>query len=341
MFLTNDHPLITIIIPVYNAEKSIAECIESVMQQTVGYWTLILINDGSSDKSENICQEYAQKDSRIIVISQSNGGPGKARNEGIENCKTPWFTFMDADDKLCPDYLANFHVENCKNETILSFQGLKRVDLQGHPLNEQYDFNDMIYTGKGFLEKAFRQEDLYTYGHAVGKLYNKSICDKYNIRFNTAIRWSEDHLFYLQYLLYVKEIHTHAGCLYLYQLDATQETLTHRYLPYTEALTIFKNIYPAANAVVHKFGLEKSPVMSQINYHSVTAGFSNVLQNLYREEANRQIRISILKELRLYMERLHKKYNPHGIVGKLMQPMLLYLPLSLLDVILAKLIRWQ
>ena len=96
--------------------------------------TLILVNDGSSDKSGEICQEYAQQDCRITVIYQSNGGPGKARNTGINACKTPWFTFVDADDKLLPTYLANFHVENCKNETILSCQGLKRVDLQGHQL---------------------------------------------------------------------------------------------------------------------------------------------------------------------------------------------------------------
>lgn len=77
MHLTKNNPLITIIIPVYNAEKLIAGCIESIIQQNVEYWNLILVNDGSSDKSGEICQEYAQQDCRITVIYQSNGGPGK------------------------------------------------------------------------------------------------------------------------------------------------------------------------------------------------------------------------------------------------------------------------
>ncbi len=338
MHLTKNNPLITIIIPVYNVEKLIAGCIESVIQQNVEYWNLILVNDGSSDKSGEICQEYAQQDSRITVIYQSNGGPGKARNTGINACKTAWFTFVDADDKLLPTYLANFHVENCKNETILSCQGLKRVDLQGHQLGEEYSFNDSVYADENFLEKAFCKEGLYNYGQSVGKLYNKSVCDKHNIRLNTDIRWSEDHLFYLQYLLWVKEIHTHAGCLYLYQFALGQNTLTHRHLPYTEALNIFKYLYPAANAVVQKFGLENSPVISQINYHSVTACFSNILQNLYREETNRYIRISVLEKLRSDMKLLQKKYKPNGISGKLLKPMLLYSPLSLLDIVLSKII---
>ena len=327
--------LITIIIPVYNAEKLLAGCIESVIQQTVGYWNLVLVNDGSSDRSCEICQEFARQDRRISIINQSNGGPGKARNVGIDACKTPWFTFIDADDKILPTYLENFHVEECEKETILSCQGLKRVDLQGKALGEEYCFRNRVYVGDRFMERAFVEEGLYGYGQSVGKLYSKVICDEHGIRLKTDIRWSEDHLFYLQYLLWVKEIHTHEGCLYLYQLDAGQETLTHRHLPYTEALEIFKCLYPAADAVVQKFKLEDSAVIDRINYHSVTAGFSNVLLNLYREAPDRDVRLSILKELRDNMMQLRKKYNPNGTAAKLLGLMLLYMPISLSDIVLS------
>ena len=335
MPLTSDNPQITVIIPVYNTEKLIARCIESVLQQTAVYWNLVLVNDGSSDRSGEICQEFARQDKRISIINQSNGGPGKARNAGIDACKTPWFTFVDADDKILPTYLENFHVEDCKDEATLSCQGLKRVDLQGKALGEEYCFSNSVYAGYGFMENAFRQENLYNYGQSVGKLYNKSICDKHGIRLRTDIKWSEDHLFYMQYLLWVKEIRTHEGCLYLYQLDSEQSSLTHRCLPYTEALNIFKYLYTAADAVVQKFGLEGSTVMDRINYHSVTAGFSNVLQNLYRERPNKDVRMSVLKELRRYMIQLREKYNPNGAVAKLLEPMLLYVPIPLLDIILA------
>ena len=326
--------IITIIIPVYNAENFIADCIESILDQTVSYWKLLLVDDGSVDNSGAICDEYAKNHSRITVVHQKNGGPGKARNVGIEVCDTPWFTFVDADDKLMSSYLENFHVENCQDMGVLSCQGFKRVNMQGKALGEQYDFVDSVYVGDGFLKRAFEENDLYSYGQSVGKLYNKFICDKYNIRLNTDIYWCEDHLFYLQYLLHVKEIQLHSGCLYLYQLSEGQITLTHRFLPYKEALNIFHCIYGAANAVVQKYALENSVVMKKINYHSITAGFSLVINSLYKEEGDFRKRMVILTILRSDMKNMGKRYNPNGFKGKMIKPMLLYLPLAMFDIIL-------
>ena len=341
MHLNYSNPLITVIIPVYNAEKLIASCIESIIQQTVDYWNIILINDGSTDRSKEICQNFAIIDNRITLINQPNGGPGKARNTGIEACKTPWFTFIDADDKILPTYLENFHVEACEYSTVLSCQGFKRIDLKGNPLGESFSFKDFIYSGKDFMDRAFREENLYSYGQSVGKLYNKSICDKHSIRLKTDIKWSEDHIFYLNYLLWVKEIHTHSGCLYLYQLNPGQESLTHRNLPYIEALLIFRYLYPAADEVVQKFKLESQMVINKINYHSVTACYSNILQNLYRERPNINSRIAILKELRISILKVHNKYKPHGKKARLLKPMLMYLPLFFLDLILSIIIHKQ
>lgn len=331
--------IITIIIPVYNAENWIADCINSILIQTVSYWKLLLVDDGSVDNSGTICDEYAKNYSRINVVHQKNGGPGKARNVGIETCDTPWFTFVDADDKLMPTYLENFHVENCLDMRTLSCQGFKRVNMKGENLGEQYDFIDSIYTGKDFLKKAFEENDLYSYGQSVGKLYNKFICDKYDIRLNTDIYWCEDHLFYLQYLLHVKEIQLHSGCLYLYQFCEGQTTLTHRILPYKEALNIFHNMYDAANAIVQKYTLENSVVMKKINYHSITAGFSLVINSLYKEENDFQKRMLILAILHSDMKKMYKRYNPNKFKGKIIGLMFLYLPLPILDIILKYFIR--
>lgn len=334
MFSGKSDSLITVIIPVYNAENLIADCIDSILIQTVSYWKVLLIDDGSVDNSGAICDEYAKNYSRISVMHQKNGGPGKARNVGIEACDTPWFTFVDADDKLMPTYLENFHVENCLDMCTLSCQGFRRVNMKGENLGEQYDFIDTVYAGEFFLKKAFEENDLYSYGQSVGKLYNKFICDKYNIRLNTDIYWCEDHLFYLQYLLHVKEIQLHSGCLYLYQFSEGQTSLTHRFLPYKEALNIFHNIYEAANAIVQKYALENSEVMKKINYHSVTAGFSLVINSLYNEEKDFRKRIFVLTILRSDMKKMYKRYNPNGFKGKMIKPILLYLPLPILDIIL-------
>ena len=295
-----------------------------------------MVDDGTPDNSGIICDEYALKDNRIKVVHQKNGGPGKARNAGIELCDTLWFTFVDADDKIMPTYLENFHIEACKSNETLSFQGFKRVDLLGNSLGEEFNFTESIYSGVHCLETSFVENNLYAYGQSVGKLYNKVLCDEFNIRLNTEIYWSEDHLFYLQYLLHVNEIHTHIGCLYLYQFDEGQSTLTHRLLPYKEALKIFHNIYPAANELVKKFALKEASILRKINYHSVTAGFSLVIQNLYREEADKCIRMQVLRDLRSDMNEMQDKYNPNGIMARLLKYVILYLPVSLLDIILQK-----
>ena len=98
--------LVSVIIPVYNAEKYLAECIESVVNQTEQSWQLILVNDGSVDLSDSICQSYAEKDSRICYIKQENAGVSAARNAGIEKASGKWITFLDADDTLSQDALS-------------------------------------------------------------------------------------------------------------------------------------------------------------------------------------------------------------------------------------------
>lgn len=335
---SGNNNLITIIIPVYNAARFIADCIESIINQSVEYWELLLVDDGSIDGSSEICDKYAQCNKKIRVIHPANGGPGKARNTGINACNTTWFTFVDADDKIGERYIENFHVEQCENDCVLSCQGFVRVDTTGKTLGEEYNLKDKVYKGERFIDHAFCESDLYSFGQSVGKLYNKTLCDRYNIRLNTSFSWSEDHLFYLQYLLHIDEIKTHSGCLYFYQYAAGQQTLTHRPLPYKEAIKIFHNIYPAADALVRQYDLSSSAMVKKIYYHSVTAGFSIVLRNLYREEQDKSERRMVLRLLRKDMRQMREKYNPHGVKGKIIKPLLLWLPINLLDTMFSKII---
>jgi len=109
---------ITVIVPVYNCEKFVGKCIESVQQQTFKDWRLILVDDGTPDNAGAICDEYAKADNRIVVIHQQNGGPGKARNNGINHCNTRWFTFLDSDDVIEADFLENYHTHLKLEATI-------------------------------------------------------------------------------------------------------------------------------------------------------------------------------------------------------------------------------
>lgn len=324
---------ITIIIPVYNAELFLRNCIESIIAQTVDNWYLILVDDGSTDNSGNLCDEYASKNKKITALHQQNSGPGKARNTGIAACCTEWMTFVDADDMLLPNYLENFQVEKCKNAATLSIQGFKRVNMQGQEIGERMTFSNSTFTGSLHIRGAFEKESLYSFGHSIGKLYNKKVCIKNGIQFNTKIRWGEDHLFYLEYLVHINEIQTHSGTLYLYQLAENAETLTHRKLGTIEALNIFHSIEAAASALVEKFKLHDSSVIDSINYHSVTAGFSNVLQSLDKTIARHE-RILYLDVLQKDMRRLSAKYKANSLKGKVIKYILLYSPSALTEKIL-------
>ena len=98
------NPSISVIIPVYNAEKYVSRCIASVQAQTYSHWQMILVDDGSKDKSLEICQKYAGADNRIHVIHQENAGPGIARNVGLEYAKGKYVVFIDSDDYIEKDY---------------------------------------------------------------------------------------------------------------------------------------------------------------------------------------------------------------------------------------------
>lgn len=100
-----ESPLFSIIVPVYNAEKYIDECIQSVIDSTYKNWELMLVDDGSTDKSGSVCDDYVTKDNRIKVIHKSNGGVSSARNVGIENTTGEYLTFVDSDDRIAPTML--------------------------------------------------------------------------------------------------------------------------------------------------------------------------------------------------------------------------------------------
>lgn len=100
---SNMNPLISIIVPIYNAESTLNRCIDSIINQSFDDWELLLIDDGSKDQSGKICDEYATKDSRIKVFHKENGGVSSARNLGLDNALGKWITFIDSDDKIFDD----------------------------------------------------------------------------------------------------------------------------------------------------------------------------------------------------------------------------------------------
>ena len=327
---------ITIIVPVYNSVRFVSDCIESIQQQTIRDWRLILVDDGSPDNAGQVCEEYAKMDKRITVLHQSNGGPGKARNNGIDNCTTRWFTFVDSDDNLEPDYLENFHLESLTEDTQFSIQGFKRVDTNGNFLGEKFDFTGSVYRGEGFLEKAFVEDRVFEFGQSVGKLYNTNLVNQHNLREDENMRLSEDHLFNINYLMHVTEIQTHSGTKYLYQMCNVDGSLTHRIPQWQPTMYRFERLYAACEELQKRVVFSSKRFIDYMNYFYVTGAISLLLTSLYKNEVPRAERLKALSKLRVYFKHCHNRFCPNSRNGKILKFVLRYAPTGMQDVLLSK-----
>jgi glycosyltransferase involved in cell wall biosynthesis len=163
---------ISVVVPVYNIEKWLPACLDSLLKQTYENFQLILVNDGSNDNSKNICDEYAKRDSRIEVVHQKNGGLSKARNTGIEFAKGEYLCFVDGDD-FCDKDMLKIAMENFSEDIDIVAFGF-------------YKNSKKNTAKKNKISRSFNEAlNLYVAGElnvsAWGKVYKKKIFD--NIRF--------------------------------------------------------------------------------------------------------------------------------------------------------------
>lgn len=205
--------LITVIIPVYNAEKYIAECLESLINQTYKNLEIIAIDDGSKDNSGAICDQYKEKDSRIKVIHKENEGVSLARNAGLEIAKGEYIAFVDGDDYLEKEYL----------EKLLKALQEKQVDLVLCGFNRVYDSHtEKVTKGQSLVmnKEEFLTDILNVQGGAGivhSKLWKKETIQ--DIKFNREIKIGEDSYFCIQATKNVNNVYVLDDALYNYRFN--------------------------------------------------------------------------------------------------------------------------
>lgn len=217
---------ISIIIPVYNVEQYLRDCVDSVLGQTLGNFELILVDDGSSDKSSVICDEYAAKDNRITVIHQQNAGVSSARNVALSLAKGEWITFIDSDDWVDATFLENFQLE--KNEDVdMICQGLKYIDNKTMSEKKRTQFRDTVIVAPD-EEQHIVSNNVLEFGVTVCKFFKQSIIKKYSISFNPEISYHEDHLFTFDYISHTRKIALTSECGYNYRCGHNPQSLSKR-----------------------------------------------------------------------------------------------------------------
>ena len=218
---------ISVIVPVYNVESQLSRCIESILNQSYKNLELILVDDGSSDKSGDICDKFAKNDDRIKVYHIPNGGVSSARNFGIDNSSGKWICFVDSDDSVCHTYIEDFGISDF--DTDLYMQGYKKI--KDGVIVETRDFADC--TALSFINIIAYSEDNCIINSPCFKLFKRSIIVNNNIRFDHRTSYGEDHLFALDYVKFAKTVNFSLKSGYNYYIS-NECSLTQRIVPYQE-----------------------------------------------------------------------------------------------------------
>lgn len=206
--------LISIIVPVYNVEKYLARCIDSIINQTYKNFEIILVDDGSKDKSNQICDEFSKKDCRVKVIHKKNEGVSAARNEGLKQSKGKYISFVDADDWIEKNFLFEMYSELKKYNVDYITCGYNRV-YENHIEILNNNLTEELVSANEYIIKILNVQNGYGFAHM--KLISKEAIG--NIRFNTNISVGEDALFNIQLCKKINKFLIYNKALYNYYFN--------------------------------------------------------------------------------------------------------------------------
>lgn len=213
--------MISVIVPVYKAERYLHRCVDSILAQSYTDFELLLINDGSPDNCGAICDEYAQKDSRVRVFHKENGGVSSARNMGLENAKGEYVTFCDSDDYVGEDWLDSYR-EVMHENVDLAIQGYYIIDKDKTIKKKLSQSIGYAVDEKRRLIATLMTQGVY--GYLWVKLFCRKTIEDNHIRFDTNSTFREDEQFFSKYLEHVTSFRCIDKENYYYVLPTAEKT---------------------------------------------------------------------------------------------------------------------
>lgn len=303
---------ISIITPVYNTERHLCKTIDSIITQEYKNWELILVDDGSTDASGRICDEYAAKDDRIRVYHQKNSGVSIARNLGLDMTTGDYVTFIDSDDWIETKYLSNFVKFPYYNNQIV-YQGYY-----------------MDYVGKVAKESTMEIPEkgrILHLGAILGKAFSTSIIRDNAIRFDERLNLHEDHVFYYECLKHAQkfEFSTYVGYHYMHY---GEQSLSRR-------LQSSKSYFLASELLIDYYQYDTTAIdaeykrfcFQQFGLNQMVMG----IFSLYFEKHSYQERLIILREKQKMVEIFRLNYIPNSLNGSMFLLFYLHFPPAIQD----------
>ena len=287
--------LISIIVPIYNVENYLRHCLESIQNQTYQNFECLLINDGSSDNSAEICREYVEKDSRFRYFEKENGGVSSARNLGIERSKGQYITFIDSDDWVDSDYLELLYMKINEYNADLAVLTYKQYSMNDgcfylHVWDQ--DYYEKYYTGNELLNSLPNLENYdSTFNVSWGKLFKRNFLE--TATFNEQRIMGEDLEFNFKIFLQIK------SCIYLnkalynfrqHHLSTRARKISDKYLmddveirlgrlPFLIGKTVDTNLYLAKTKEFLKYHIDNEVEFGIDNTNAIQL-YKEIFQNL-------------------------------------------------------------
>lgn len=255
------NPILSVVVPIYNGEQKLNRCIQSILNQTYDNFELILIDDGSVDKTAVICDEYALNDHRVIVKHIQNSGVSAARNLGIDLSRGQYLMFIDADDYIEKDMFMTYIQNMEKYRTDIVIGSIQKINQ--NQLNVFKCFEDELLYPLKFWNILCQDNNVF--GYVWGKLFNLDIIKKNNISFNTHMYSQEDLDFMLSYYDCCQSFFTTSYMGYIYDYSES-----NRVAPFFDFINNQLKLYFMSknHATLSKISIDR--ISSRINifiYH--------------------------------------------------------------------------
>lgn len=288
--------LISVVIPIYNCDKYLNKCIRSVLNQTYNKFELILINDGSKDKSGEICEKYSKLDNRIVYINQKNKGVSKTRQKGIEIAKGEYLIFIDSDDYIDKDYFFKLY-NNCKrsNADIVCCNSNDFGVINYK--NNKIEYDEVVIDKERLMNDYFKG---MRYAYCIwGKLYKKSIINRVKFR---EMKYAEDTCMIIELFNKCEKV-----CLleydgYYYRGQETSITNTISCIEKANDLLIRADI-------INNICMKEFPnLINKSTKELVNSLYSTIA--IYSKINDKVLYKDFLKKYKVYYKNVNKKYMP-------------------------------
>lgn len=288
--------LISIILPVYNAEKNVSSTIESILSQTYENFELIIINDGSSDSSDDICKKFQNADNRIVYISRNNEGVSKTRNEGISLSKGKYLMFVDADDSL-KNTMLEIMVKSI-NMSSLAICGYERINEKSSFCVKKY-ITDEKFDASNYDRMIEKLQNNNLFNQVWNKIFLKRNIVNNNVKFDESLSLGEDFRFVLDYLNYCDNVNVISDVLYRYENSTNGLNAKVR--------SNILDIRLSNSKYLIDF-FEKMKYNNDYSYHNYIKAYASSLRSLSRFK-EKKIKKQLLKEftIRANSDELLKK----------------------------------